>query len=539
MSVRRITSNIMRNRHTEEEILLDRTGVDYISEATRQWLNRCGVNKRDNLRVQFAMEDQLLNICEHFEEKAKCTFVTGKKFSVPYIAIRYEGESFNPAEDFELSQKLLANLGLTPQWSYQDGVNTLYLRAPHQTHKSEMFLIIAVVSAILIGLLKFVLPSEAIAAASAYALKPISDAFMNILNTFVRLMVFFSVITGICSTDSLKNFRTMGKTVIGRLLLRSVLGTGLGIVLIVLIPVFDFDTGAGAGALRVDDLVSLIFSAFPKNPFTPFIEGNMLQIVFMAVLIGGVLLVLGDKVAKINDAVEKLTLVFMQIIESVCKLLPIYIFVSLVTLIWDNGAGIIMNLWKPIVICLVLCLALMIGKIVFTALRFHISPFLLFSKIKKTVLIGLLTASSSAAVSEMITVNEKKLGVSERLDRFSLPFSNILCGSTCGISFVIILCYLADFHSVSVNLGWFVNLWILCTVMSMAAPPVSGGVLAVLGILMTQLGIPSAGLAVTALLGIITDFISTSTRIGIIHCEIVLQANKLNMLDRKMLTSKK
>ena len=62
--------------------------------------------------------------------------------------------------------------------------------------------------------------------------------------------------------------------------------------------------------------------------------------------------------------------------------------------------------------------------------------------------------------------------------------------------------------------------------------------IAILGILMTQLGIPSSGLAVAALLGIVTDFIETSSRIGIIHCEILLQANKLNMLDRNILMSK-
>ena len=74
--------------------------------------------------------------------------------------------------------------------------------------------------------------------------------------------------------------------------------------------------------------------------------------------------------------------------------------------------------------------------------------------------------------------------------------------------------------------------------MSMTAPPVSGGMLAVLGILMAQLGIPDVGLGVAALLGIVTDFPATGSRIGIIHSEVILQANKLNMLDRDMLASK-
>lgn len=526
----------MRN-NTEEKILLDRAGVDYISEYIILWLKRCGVSKRENLRVRLIMEDQLLNICEHFDEKAECTFVTGKKFGVPFVSVKYEGESYNPALGYEISEDLLANLGLSPRWSYRDGENTLYLRAPRETHKNEIILIIAVALAVLVGLLKFVLPQYIISAAATYALDPVSGAFMNILNTFVRLMIFFSVITGICSTDSLKDFRTMGKTIFGRLISRTVIGTGLCIICV--FPLFDFVSGKDSGALQIDDLIKLIFSIFPKDPFTPFIEGDMLQIVFMAVLIGGVLLLLENKVAEIKKIIEQLTLVFMQIIESVCKLLPVYIFTSLVKLFWNNGADVFVKLWKPILYCLILCFVLMLGKCIITALHFHISPLLLFSKIKKTVLIGLVTASSSTAVSEMLSINEKKLGISEKLDRFALPLCNILSSSACGVSFVLIISYLAEYHSVSVNIGWFVNMWILCSVMSLAAPPVSGGMLAVLGILMAQLGIPNAGLAVAALLGIVTDFISTSAKIGIIHCEMTLQADKLNMINRKTLMSDK
>ncbi len=44
---------------------------------------------------------------------------------------------------------------------------------------------------------------------------------------------------------------------------------------------------AGEGVSQIDKLVELIFSAFPKDMFSPFIEGSMLQIVFIAVVIEG------------------------------------------------------------------------------------------------------------------------------------------------------------------------------------------------------------------------------------------------------------
>ena len=98
---------------------------------------------------------------------------------------------------------LFSNLGMTPQWSYRHNLNTLYLKSPYQTPKSEVYLIGAVTAAILLGLLRGTIPAEAITAVSDYVLTPVSDAFMNVLGAFVRFMIFFSVISGICSIESL------------------------------------------------------------------------------------------------------------------------------------------------------------------------------------------------------------------------------------------------------------------------------------------------------------------------------------------------
>ena len=97
----------------------------------------------------------------------------------------------------------ISNLCMTPQWSYRHNLNTLYLKAPYQTPESEVYPIGAVTAAILLGLLRGIIPAEEITAVSDFVLTPVSDAFMNVLGAFVRFMIFFSVISGICSIESL------------------------------------------------------------------------------------------------------------------------------------------------------------------------------------------------------------------------------------------------------------------------------------------------------------------------------------------------
>ena len=87
----------------------------------------------------------------------------------------------------------------------------------------------------------------------------------------------------------------------------------------------------------------------------------------------------------------------------------------------------------------------------------------------------------------------------------------------------------------SVNIGWLVTCWIMCSIFSMTIPPVSGGMLVVTGVLMTQLNIPGDGLIVAGLLSMILDFVGTGIRIGIIHFELMLRANHLGMWDRSAL----
>ncbi len=86
-----------------------------------------------------------------------------------------------------------------------------------------------------------------------------------------------------------------------------------------------------------------------------------------------------------------------------------------------------------------------------------------------------------------------------------------------------------------VNIGWFVTGWIMCSVFSMTIPPVSGGILVVTGVLMTQLNIPGDGLIVAGLLGMILDFVGTGFRIGLIHFELLLRADHLGMWNRSVL----
>ena len=523
-------------KRTEEKIALDRSGIDAISDKIVKKLEKYGIGKKDIIRIRLTLEEQLLKISEYYKEKTTVTLRMGKRFATPYVYISYEGEKFDPTSQEDETEILFSNLGMTPQWSYHHNLNTLYLKAPYQTPRSEVYLIAAVIAAIIIGLLRSIIPAQVITAVSDYALTPVSDAFMNVLGSFVRFMIFFSVISGICSIESLSDFSKIGKHVTGRMIIRTFVGTGLS--LLIALPFHHFVQGEiKETTSQTGRIIELIFFFFFKDLITPFIEGNTLQIIFLAVMIGSVMLILGEKISMVKKLINDLSVLFSDIISIVCKLLPLYIFTSLLLLMWKNGGELFIQLWKPIVLCLMICCFYLTVKIIYVCIRFRISPIHFLSAIKGTVLLGLVTASSSATLNDVLKTNEKKLGISQKLNRIGVPFANLLIRSVVGVSFVLIIYYMAEYYSVPVNIGWFITAWVMCSVLSIAAPPVSGGMLVVTGMLMMQLGIPVDGLAVAGLLGIVTDFICTASITGLMHCELLIDSDNLDMLDKSKLAS--
>lgn len=524
---------------TEKEIILNNAGVDSISAFLSSQLKKNGIKRTDVTRTCLTMEELLIRIKEHYDNEIKVNLQTKKIFGTPIINLTYEGESFNPTdndslEDDEVLNSIIPNLGLSPVWSYKSGTNRISLRGPSESWKSEIILIIAFIAAVIIGLFPSVFPENVRTGLTNFILNPLSDLFLNAMNTFVGIMIFTSVASGISSIGSMTDFSKMGRHVIFRMINRTFLGTIFGAL--ITFPFFHIKFGsASSGKSQSQEIVNLIISTIPENPVTPFVDGNFLQIIFMSIMVGTGLLILDEKTNKIRSLVAQANHLFTHILSVVCKLLPIYIFSSLVVLFWENGQKTILNLWSPIVISIgIMCLMLFM-KLVFTSMKLKVPMGILMSKIKKPAIIGLLTSSSSAAFNEMVDTNEKKLGINPDFDKFALPFGNILVGSTTGASLVVIIYYLAEQNNTPANAGWFLTICLMCGIFGISMPPVSGSMLACISMIMTQIGMPATGLPIAGLLGIILDFFMTSTKIGITHLELVLDADHLGVLDRSIL----
>ncbi len=527
-------------KQRKETVPLDRAGIDAAAETIQRWLTEAGVDRKDVLRIRLTAEELLARICDRGETGLQAELSLVRRLGACRLRIRYGGARFDPCargEDGleEFSADILARTGFLPAWRSRGGINELNIRVPARGLRPEYVLLGCIVAAVLIGLLGERIPETVRSGVTDYALSFLSGGFMNLLNTFIGLMIFLSIVTGVSGIGSASSFGRIGKLMISRFIGSSFLFSG--ILILASMAVFRIG-GGGGGASQTMAVLEMLFGILPSNPVRPFLEGNNLQIIFIGVLVGVSILLAGNKADGLRRGLLQAQNVVMRCVSFVCVFLPVYIFSSLTVQIWDNGAGIFLRLWKPFVFCIGIALFFMAVHLAAVCWKLKVKASVLLPKLMPDYLIGLSTASASAAFSTTLETNEQKLGIEPSFSRTAAPIGSMLSAGTCSMFMILSAAFLAECYGVGGGPAWWITLWVVGTLLTMAIPPVAGGGVSCLSILLVQMGIPRESLPLGVTLMMFMDFVCTSTRIFTLHCEMLLQADRLGLLDHELLRRK-
>ena len=92
-----------------------------------------------------------------------------------------------------------------------------------------------------------------------------------------------------------------------------------------------------------------------------------------------------------------------------------------------------------------------------------------------------------------------------------------------------------NFYGVGADVSWYVHLAIVCMLYSMVIPPVPGGMVACLGLIVAEMGIPVQALGVLTALDIIIDYATTAADTTINVLNVLGAAHGLGDVDRAKL----
>jgi aerobic C4-dicarboxylate transport protein len=338
------------------------------------------------------------------------------------------------------------------------------------------------------------------------AMKPLGDGFIKLIKMVIAPIIFCTVVTGIAG---MQNMKAVGKTGGMALLYFEIFSTialliGLIVVNVVQpgagmnVDVSTLDTkgiAAYAAAAEKQSTIDFLLNIIPSTVVNAFATGEILQVLFFAVLFGYALHRLGETGQLVFNFIDRISHVFFNIINVIMKLAPIGAFGAMAFTIGKYGVGTLVQLGYLMACFYITCL-LFVLLVLGTVARMHGFSILKFIKyIREELLIVLGTSSSESALPRMLT-KMQKLGAEKSVVGLVIPtgYSFNLDGTAIYLTMAAV--FIAQATNTQMDLTHQITLLLVLLISSKGAAGVTGSGFIVLAATLSAVGhVPVAGLA--------------------------------------------
>lgn len=352
---------------------------------------------------------------------------------------------------------------------------------------------------------------------TAIAMKPLGDGFIKLISMVITVVIFCTVVTGIASMQDMKKVGRVGGKALIYFEVVSTLALLLGLVagnllhpgkgLNVNPATLDVKAVAEyAGAAKAQTATQFLLHIIPTTLVDAFARGDILQVVFISVLLGIALAMMRSRAEPLIRLLDLVTGAIFTVVNIVMRFAPIGAFGAMAFTIGRYGVTSLGPLLKLIITFYLTCtffVVIVLGAVAWFA-GFNILRFLRY--IKEEILIVIATSSSESALPTLMEKLEL-LGCSKALVGLVVPTGYTF--NTDGSSLYITLAalFVAQATNTHVTLAQQLSLFAIAILTSKGASGVQGaGFIALVGTLIVVPTIPVAGMAL--ILGI-DRFLST------------------------------
>src|ERR1700730_5814778 len=267
--------------------------------------------------------------------------------------------------------------------------------------------------------------------ATAIAMKPLGDAFIRLITMIITLIIFCTVVTGIAGMEDLKKVGRVGGKALLYFEAVSTLALMIGLLVgNVVHPGSGFNVNPAtldpkavadyAGQAKAQSVTEFLLHIIPNTIVDAFAKGDILQVVFVAILFGLALSALGDRGKPLVTLLDSLTQTVFTIVNMVMRLAPIGAFGAMAFTVGKYGLASLGPLAKLIGTFYLTStfFVLVVLGIVARLAGFSIIRFLVY--IKEEVLLVLAISSSEPALPTLMEKLER-LGCSKALVGLVVP----------------------------------------------------------------------------------------------------------------------
>lgn len=505
-------------------------------EEMRVFCSRHKAGSRQCKRISLEVEEVLLNFQEHFGTEAEYEVTMKSYLGFPLLRIGLRGESFDPLsvgeddEYYEVMHNLVSFEDAKPTWRYVNGENRVTISVSRRVNRSTIFsgpLVLSLVAAVTFVLLCRFLPAEIVTLMLEDVITPMFSAMMRLLVGVTGPVVFLSLVTGILATGSISALKKTGGKIMKHVAILTLLSILVSTAVCRLF--FSWQSG-GSTAFDLGEMLTLILSFIPESITAPFADNNLLQIVFMAVLTGIVLIMLEERVKPVKELITYLNVFAQRTMNAVSAVIPVLIFVSVVKSLLESSPQQLAEIWKLIAAQYSSAIVCGVLMLVYIKLRRGVSLRKLIAKIKPVLTVTFTTASGTAAMEPNFKACHE-MGVDDEFAKLCVPLTHVMFSPAIVVSLIGGVLFMVDMYDVTVSLSWLITFGILIFQFGFASAKVPGGIIAIYSILFLQLGIPTDSIGILAAANALIINFTSAYGMLVRDCDIIDLAFATNSID--------
>ncbi|MFA6117771.1 MAG: dicarboxylate/amino acid:cation symporter [Sphingomonas sp.] len=338
------------------------------------------------------------------------------------------------------------------------------------------------------------------------AMKPVGDGFINLVKMVIAPVIFLSVVSGIASVRQLSSVGRVAAKAFGYFLAFSTLALILGLIVANVVQpgvgmnvdLTTLDQGAVASyshKAHETTITGFLLSIIPTTMVSALTDGSILQTLFVAILFGISMSLVGKPAEPVLELIERLALIVFKLVGILMRAAPIGAFGAMAFTIGKYGVGSLVNLGALVATFYLTSLffVLVILGAVARAHGFSIVRLIVYLRAELLLVLG--TSSSEAALPSLIGKMEAA-GCDKTVVGLVVPtgYSFNLDGTN--IYMTLAALFIAQACNVDLSLWQQVSLLLVAMLSSKGAAGVTGaGFITLASTLSIVPDVPVAGMA--------------------------------------------
>ena len=350
-------------------------------------------------------------------------------------------------------------------------------------------------------------------------LEPLGEIFLNLIKCFMIPVIFFSIIMGILNLESIEKLKKIGIKILILFTITTICASIIGLIIANL---FDLSITN----FQINKEFQLEENISEMNIITAFFNSNIIQIVFISIIIGCIILKNKKSMENLIKLCNELNELFKKIISIVLKMIPIGVFVLLTPVIIRNDFESIISLGKIILVYLLACvvhIVLVYIPIVVYSKKVKLGNF--FKTIFPTMVLAFSSASSLATLGSSME-SCKKLGIKDEISEVTLPIGATINMDGTAIFLSIVSMFIARIYGIELNFIQMLLLVLVTVATSIGTPGIPGASLLIIAITLQSVGLPLNGIGLIAGIDILLEMFGTAMNVcGDIVCSLYIDKN--------------